>query len=265
MSLTRRRLLRAAGGAGLAGLAGCLGDDSEAPESADGAETNGGSDDRPVGSIRTLDRGCAGEDTTAIETTRSDETVRVEGRIAAPTPRHRATLETVESGPDTLRIVVGVRDRFRGERGDCDGLIAYEATVTPGADGPDRIVVEHATDGTYFLGRPAAGPTPAVGSTAFETQDTDCGSPPESLTDVSFDGNAVLVSGAQVVPNPCYEAVFGTATVADTQLRVSVNAVSAIRPEESCLQCRALVTYAGRVELDDTDGLSGVLVRASVE
>jgi len=263
MSLTRRRLLRAAGGAGLVGLAGCFGDDAGPSESADAAETSAGVGDLPQGTVRTLDRGCADRRRTGIEATWAEEVARVEGRIAAPTPQHDATVESVERRSDAVRLVVGVRDRYQTGR-DCDGLVGYEATVKTTADGPDRIAVEHATDGTALLARSAGGPTPTVGATDFDTRETSCGSPTESRTDISFEETSVLVSGVQAVPDPCYEAVSGSARAEGDRLVVSVEAASALRPQESCLQCRGLVSYQGRIDVDGPDGLSGVLVRHGV-
>jgi len=98
-------------------------------------------------SIEVTDAGCASQDEDEAAVGTEGETVVVTGTVITPNPCYEVGFRSVTITDGELQIVVEATPADDGACVQCVGAIDYEARVTLEEALPDRVVVEHATDG----------------------------------------------------------------------------------------------------------------------
>lgn len=157
--MQRRTLLKGLGGVSLAGaIAGCLGDleDDEDPENPEDDDDNGDTDDdeevgqpvEPEITSTSIESGQAeGNDDDGYSVSKEDLTIRIDGRITAPTPCHEAAIESADYEDEELSVTVGTEDTSDPDEA-CQQVItqlSYNATIEFVGEAPetDAVSVTH--------------------------------------------------------------------------------------------------------------------------
>ena len=167
--MKRRALLRWLGTGCPLLLAGCTGapDGPSAPTNETGRSTTPDGERSPTGdrkpsatgeetpspalptvtdaTVQTVGGGCrSGESPSASVTFPDEETVGFSGRLTAPTPCHRVTIEAVtyDEHPGQVAVALGTRSGS-GACAECLGILRFEGTVTVTGGPPSRVRIVH--------------------------------------------------------------------------------------------------------------------------
>jgi hypothetical protein len=145
----RRRLLVALAGLA-AGSAGCAGTAADGP-----AATPTGERSRRITdtSFAASDGECS-PDEGAARVSFDGDAVRVDGRLATPTPCHGAALADARLDGDRLLVAVRTTDSTAGACAQCLGTVSYDATVQVAGGLPTEVRVEHDGEAVTTAERP---------------------------------------------------------------------------------------------------------------